>query len=1465
MFRFLEPVAKLFRERARRSWMNGARAHVEFRRIEGEELDLFSQRVRQATTELQGVRWVQVNAHAARVIFEFDAGSCTLADLVKLVEEAEHATRVATAPFVDKSLEHPGDWEPAVRQLVELSADAVATLWGLALRVSPVPAVPFSGNAAAILSLVMSTERLRSGLEERLGTHRAELILSLSHSLTVALAQRPMTAFVDVVHKTSLLRETQARRQVWTRVEPELCGAEPAVLVGGDAVEARPCELPRGPIEEYADRAWFVAAAGFMVSFATTRSVQRAVSAIYGSLPRPARLGRDVFCAELGRMLSLRDALVFDPQALRRLDRIDCLVIDGDLAVQRQFAVGRVLVADTDAEDARRRVEELFDPAWPLERQSARGWELGPYRLLDAAASAPLEEQARALARSGAVVLGLSRDGHMMAAVEVDVVQQTGVEELISAAHDAQMRVVVASDDESLLQAVQADDVIPGRAGMRAGIRRLQREGRAVCVVSRGSSPGLAVADCGIGLRRADAPAPWGAHIVCRDDLSEVTFLIRASMRARTVSKQAVNIALGAAALGAVVSAGGLLPLTSRRVLFVVNTAALISMMNGVRGARVLAEHRQPRPRDNTPWHALDPEGALARLQSSREGLGRDHAIERLRPAEKTPSALRELTESITEELFNPLAPLLAAGAGLSAAVGSVADAAMVGSVVGLNAVIGGAQRFRTERKIRHLATTEERRALVRRAGHLEVVEARRLVVGDIVLLSAGDVVPADCRIIDASGVEVDASSQTGESLPVRKSASPSFELEIADRTSMLYEGTAIASGQATAIVVAVGDDTESRRAAAIAKAGRTQGGVEKRLRSLMALTAPIAVTAGIGVVGGGLLRGRKLEDLVGSAVSLAVASVPEGLPLLATAAQLSAAERLSGRGALVRNARSIEALGRVDVICLDKTGTITEGRLALSIVSDGRQEEAINHVTPARLRVLAAGMRATIGAGTLRKGDPTDEALRQGAQSAAVDADYTCDGWTRVSELSLEVGRAYHAVAGRWNAGALLSVKGAPEAILLQCTGWCRGDDIEPLDDAQRLTLVREATGLARRGLRVLAVAERAMAGDARLSPEQLVDLNFRGFLAFSDALRPTAARAIDGLRRAGVRTVMITGDHPSTAQALAEGLDLMRGRSVLTGAELAALSDEQLDRRVADVAIFARVTPSQKVRVVRALQRAGRVVAMAGDGANDAPAIRLANVGIAVGEASTAAARGAADIVLTDGRIETLVDAIVEGRAMWASVRDAVSILMGGNLGEIGFTLAAGLVDGRPPLHARQLLLVNLFTDVAPALAIALKPPTPRTFEALARETPDAALGQALDRDIAARAVVTSMGAGSAWAVARLIGTPVRARTVALTALVGTQLAQTMASGGFSAPVVLTSVTSALTLSAIIQTPGVSHFFGCRPMGPIGWATAIGASVFATRMSPRVQDFIAGLDVTESTTEMPELLPAGIGPKPA
>ncbi len=1233
---------------------------------------------------------------------------------------------------------------------------------------------------------------------------------------------------------------TWSRRRMWEQREQELF-ALPNELLALPPAEPRPRALPRGPIEEYADRAWIVSLGGFAVSFLTTRSVQRAIAALFAGLPQPARLGRETFCAELSRALAARQALVIDTDALRNLDRIDCLVLEGGLVARDRYEIREVLVVSSaDEAEVRRALTAALDVERPIEKRTVGEFTFGALGVLGVPVPEELSPRVSDLGRRGGLVVGLMRAGELVALAEVELIPQTGIDELITAAHEAEMRVVVAGSDEGVLAGLPADDTIGGGEDLARGIRRLQREGRGVCLVATRESARAGVADLTIGLMREGEAPPWGAHVICRDDLSDVRFIIHAAVAARQVAKQGVNIALGAATLGALVSAGGVLPLTARRVIAVVNVASLVSMVNGVRGSFALARRALPAPHDRTPWYALDTRSVLVKLRTSEQGLLRREALRRRRPSQLAQrSRTGEFFEAVTDELFNPLAPLLAAGAGLSAAVGSFGDAGMVGGVVALNALIGGTQRFRTERRLRELARGERRYARVRRGAALLDLPEQDLVRGDILVLETGDVVPADCRILSAESLEVDASSMTGESLPVRKSPIASFESQIADRSSMLYDGTAIAAGRAVAVVVATGDETEARRGASAVKRDPSRGGVERRLRSLIRMTGPVALGAGVSLIGAGLVRGRKLEDLVGSGVSLAVASVPEGLPLIATAAQLAAAARLSKRGALVRNVRSIEALGRVDALCLDKTGTLTEGRIELGSLSEGVSDAPARYGDPERL-VLAAALRAApeprqSGA----KADPTDAALYRAGDQFKVAVFDGAGGWRRLRELPFEAERGYQAVLGETRFGALLSVKGAPERLIGAVTKLRRGTEEVDVDAAGRTALLERAKELGGAGLRVLGVAEARVAIDYDVS--QLPELVFRGFVAFRDPVRATSAQAVSDLHAAGVATFMLTGDHPSTAEAIAREVGLLPpGGIVMSGSALAQFSDDELDNHLKRVRVFARVTPAQKVRVVRALQRAGRVVAMVGDGANDAPAIRLANVGIAVGRQSTAAARAAADVVLTDERIETLVHAIVEGRAMWASVRDAVSILVGGNLGEIGFTLAAGLLEGRPPLNPRQLLLVNLLTDVFPAMAIALRPPSLETLSSLRKEGPEASLGQPLNRDIALRALVTSLGAGSAWVVGRF-GGRVRANTVGLLALVGSQLGQTLVSGKHSRPVLITSVASAATLAVIVQTPGVSQLFGCKPLGPFGWVTAIGASAGATALASYFPELVS------------------------
>jgi cation-transporting ATPase I len=598
---------------------------------------------------------------------------------------------------------------------------------------------------------------------------------------------------------------------------------------------------------------------------------------------------------------------------------------------------------------------------------------------------------------------------------------------------------------------------------------------------------------------------------------------------------------------------------------------------------------------------------------------------------------------------------------------------------------------------------------------------------------------------------------------------------------------------------------------------------VEARLAHITKTTLPMALGAAGAVMIAGLVRGRPARQTISAGVGLAVASVPEGLPFLVSAAQLAAARRLSRQGVLVRNARTIEALGRVNVLCFDKTGTLTQGKIRLAALSDGRHTREPGKLTKSLTRVVAAGLRATPEADD---GDQlahlTDMAVWHGAQDLDVTRAAGAAGWREVCVLAFEPSRGYHATLAQTDNGGLLSVKGAPEVVLARCNRWVTGQQAKTLTANARQLIGKELQHLTSQGYRVLAVAERAAEPDRKLADADIVNLNFLGLLGMADPVRGTAGASLDQLQNAGAQIMMITGDHPDTAEAIAAQLGILNGHRVVTGAELDSLDDEALDALVPQVAVIARSTPEHKVRIVKAFQRLGKVVAMTGDGANDAPAIRLADIGIALGRRATPAARAAADLVVTDERLETIISALVEGRAMWKSVREALGILVGGNIGEIAFTVFGAALTGTSPLSARQLLLVNLLTDLAPAMAIALRHPPATNVEALLAEGPETSLGAALTHDVALRATATASGAAGAWLVARATGRERRARTVALAALVGTQLTQTILLGYDSPAVVLSSLGSAAVLAAVIQTPAVSHFFGCTPLGPVGWTTA-------------------------------------------
>jgi cation-transporting P-type ATPase I len=1457
-----------FRHRGRRVWRGAGRVQIAVPAVAHESGQELARAVEKALAAHPEVGWATVNATLGAVVVGLEAGTGLpapdvvddLVDLVEILEEREGAGGT-DAP-------DPGSASAGAAQqaFVALSADLAAlgvAAFGRVLRRTPLP-----GEFSSAATFVDHQPRLREAVERALGQDRANVLLALSNAAAQALGQGTTGLLVDTAYRALQVAEARARLGTWQDAEPRLLeSAEHAAApADDDLAEPRPVPLPAGPVERHGDVVGSAAAAGFAVTAAATGGdLRKAAGVALSTLPKAGRLGREGFATTFGRVLARRGAVVLEPSALRRMDRVDTVVLDADALTTGALMLGDLLaLPGSDGTDGTAdpldelvpRVHELFDPAdaGAPHRVADEGehWLLAVLEDVPGGDDPRAVEAADALTADGAtLVLGLRRDDRLAAVVGVLPEPASAAEALAAAARRAGVSLVLGTAEGGGVGI--ADHAVPGGDALRDSVRALQAGGAGVLVVSR-DRRALAAADLGVGVSRPDGAAPWGAHVLVGDDLGTAALLIEGVKVARGVSGRSVNLARAGTALGAIMATAGTTPRAPGLAGLAVNGAAAVSLGNGAWSASELGRRVVVPGVSRTPWHVMPTSTVLARLDATEQGLTSAEAHRRHRDDPAAAETQTSLGRAFLDELNNPLTPVLAGGAVLSAAIGAVIDAAIVVGVTAFSALIGGVQQVVTDRAVAGLLERSSIRARVLRDGSPRAVGADEVVVGDVIDLGPDDVVPADCRVLSSDALEVDESSLTGESLPVLKTPVPVIARTVADRRSMLYEGSTVATGRGRAVIVATGSSTEVGRSTAAARASAPVAGVDERLAGLTRVTTPLALGSAAAVVAAGAVRGLPFQQNLHSGVGLAVASVPEGLPFVVSAAQLASARRLSAEGALVRNPRTIEAIGRTDVLCFDKTGTLTEGRLALSAISDGVKLRPTDRLRKRQRKVLAAALRATPRpAPGERLAHLTDRAVVYGGQQFDVDPAHKRPGWWPVDSLDFDPSRGYHATLGEVDAPKeagedegpfrLISVKGAPEVVIARATSWAG----TPLDDEARQALVEHTELLAGQGMRVLAVAERVLPAEARpLDDADVADLDFTGFVGFTDPVRAGAEASVRDLRDAGVQVVMITGDHPSTAEAVAEELDVLGGASgatgngnggvVVTGAELDALDDDALDELLPSVRVVARGTPSHKVRIVQAFQRLGRTVAMTGDGANDAPAIRLADVGIALGRRGTPAARAAADLVITDDRLETILAALVEGRAMWASVREALGVLVGGNIGEIAFTVLGATATGTSPLNARQLLLVNLLTDLVPSLALAVRAPEPGSAAALLAEGPDASLGEALNREIGLRAMATAGGASLAWiqAQATPYGSPARARTVALTALVGTQLGQTVVAGGARSPLVVgASVVSAGALFAVVQTPGISHFFGCVPLGPVAWAQAAGSATVATAAS--------------------------------
>ncbi|MGK5639390.1 HAD-IC family P-type ATPase [Streptomyces sp. URMC 126] len=1757
----------------RRVWTSGGRTHLEVRGLgRGERHDRLATALRTALHRLEGVNWAEVNAVLGHVVIDADEDRVDLTDLLELVErlETEHAEQPGAGAFDAEGPRPPFDTVPATLAKVALAADCVGLVCATARRLAPLPALPPALRLPVVLA--ETQPRIRRALEDRLGGEHADVLLAASNALAHALTRGAGPLALDLVHRVWQLAEIRARLDVWALREPELVGRGSDLPRRAPERAARPVPLPDGPVESCGRRTALTALLGAGGLLAWTRDPEQAARTVVATAPKAAEAGREAFAARLGRDLAHAGVLPLDPNALRRLDRVTTVLFDAPvLCAPRPRLLSAAATGDLDEAAlwsaahrvlARFALGDLCGPGpW-----TADGWRLerardAPSGGPDAAGGLPLDLWGPDGARAGRLLVGC----------ELDPLADA----LLAVARGPTRRVLLTEHVSAAELLPRAHRTVPAGVSLCEEVRRLQRDGEVVLLVGTAGDAALGAADVAVTV----PPGPgapgrpcWTADLVCGPGTALVWRVLAALEPAREVSAASARLSLGGSLLGALIATGGARRGRAGLATSPVHGAAAVAMAGGVLAARRVAARPLPPGRVRGTWHAL---GARETLYLLRTSAGAPPppparrpaplaAVARLPVAGPAARGSVRLLGAVREELRDPLTPVLTLGAAASVAVGSTVDSALVGGVMTGNALISGVQRLRAERALRGLLLAERPTARRLRwappdpsdaapeglfaslaAAPVETVPAEDLRAGDVVALASSDVVPADARLLSADRLELDESPLTGESAPVPKDPRATPGADLADRSCMVYQGCTVLAGTGYAVVVATGARTEAGRAADLVGEATAAPGIEARLAALTRTALPAVGLGGGAVTLLGLVRGLPLREAVASGVAIAVAAVPEGLPLVATVAQSAAARRLSRHGVLTRSARALEALGRVDTVCFDKTGTLTRGRLSVTRVAvPGREAPSLD--SPAGRRVLRAAARACPPA---VPGRPAPHATDRAVLDAAAVHGAPDHAWRLTAELPFETGRGYSASLGTDAGTPVLAVKGAPETVLDRCTALTTGDGTTAPLDAERLRAAQELVqALARDGLRVLAVAEARPAGtlparggggtggtsgdggrsdgtardggirygdgppgdgsrhadtgpddgppdaakpggknrpgctapanetrysspipdggsrctdtspddegrsggtarddgtrygdgppgdgsrhahtapddgtrdapapggkdrseytapadetqyggptpdgqsryahtsphdggrsggtarddgtrygdgppgdgsrhahtapadetrygspipdgksryahtsphdggpsgstardggirygsptpggDSRYAhtspagqgrsgavapddgsgaapsggaryglatggeqpfagasghegrrpsatgdggdgaaepelPDMVHDLTLLGFLALADTPRPGAAEAVRRLTEAGTRVVMITGDHPATAAAVARELGIDAGE-VVTGPALDTLAEPERTARVAGATVFARVSPEQKAGIVDALRSAGRVVAMTGDGINDAAAIRLADVGIGLSAHGSTSARAAADLVLAEPDPRLIVAALLEGRALWRSVRDAVAVLVGGNAGEVAFTVLGTAVSGRAPLGTRQFLLVNLLTDMLPALAIAVARTGAADDDDLAAGPVPAPLGRELGRALAVRGTATALGAAAAWQCGRVTGRAARASTMGLAALVLTQLGQTLTTDWRSPLVLTTAGVSALALVAVVQTPGVSHFFGCAPLGPVAWGTVLATSSAATlgaALAPRL-----------------------------
>ncbi len=868
-----------------------------------------------------------------------------------------------------------------------------------------------------------------------------------------------------------------------------------------------------------------------------------------------------------------------------------------------------------------------------------------------------------------------------------------------------------------------------------------------------------------------------------------------------------------------------------------------------------------------TTWHSLALQDVERQLQANFEqGLPAAEAARRRQqhgPNELVEIGGRGPLRILWEQLSSAMVLLLAAAAVVSFWLGEHVDAGAILAIILLNAALGFYQDFRAERALAALRRLSIPTVKLRRDGKLGEVSAKELVPGDVIVLESGNLVPADCRVIESVNLRANEASLTGESEAVEKTTAPiaAEDLPLGDRINMVYRGTLVSYGHGMAVVVQIGMSTElGQIARSLQTVKQEPTPLQTRLAQLGRTLAVVSLVVVALVFLLGIVVGESPRLMAMTALSLAVAIVPEGLPAVATVALALGARRMFKRHALIRKLPAVETLGSVTVICSDKTGTLTENRMAVTVLEvsgrrvelneDGQPDADVGDAGPLLLLLAAAGLCNDAelvdepGESLHALGEPTEAALVVAAAHMGLARPELARQFERIGEVPFDSERkkmtTLHRVrlerTGTQEPSPLETVlaqlagveqvafmKGAVDAVLASCLAVLHDGEQEPLDDQRRKRILAANDQLAAAGMRVLGVAYRPMSAPTdELSNDQIeAELILLGLIAMIDPPRPEVRDAVARCRTAGVRPLMITGDHPLTALYIARQLGITDGDRVLVGRELARMTPADLAPLTDEISVFARVAPSDKLHIVQALQSKGQIVAMTGDGVNDAPALKQAHIGVAMGQIGTDVSKEAADMVLLDDNFATIVNAVEEGRIVYDNIRKFVKYTMTSNAGEV-WVMVLGPLLGMPlPLLPLQILWINLVTDGLPGLALAVERAERNTMRRPPYPPGEHIMGRGMWRDIAWIGLLmgaVSLGMGYfEWAAGE---TEAHWRTVVFTVLTLSQMGNAMAIrserdslfriGVFSNRALVGSVALTFALQmAVIYAPPLQNVF--------------------------------------------------------